>query len=369
MHAKYPTFRIFLMILTSCLVILDSFANSRANLPTEDEKKSLFPGTGFFVKNQKPYEDKEAKEWFISALELQHLKETSKALKLFEKFTKRRCDLVLTIKGTDVLVGPEALYRAAIIRENQGDWEKAFEHLQLIALAYVTYDFERVAVSLMRMAELLATAELPKKWGVVPRMRSASSDRKRLNHVVELCRGPRFAPRALMVIAKISQKDSSNEEAVSALEKLVNYYPDHYLAEEAYFLLAQLHQGLVSGPSYDQEATREALNYFDDYLHIFEVPSNRGTDESRDNYLQRVKDSKERKKLAEKGRQQMRENLAQSKVEIGKYVEEYGRYFMLSWKDLGKQSALKYYNQARTLAPESDAASKAEQYVAQLKND
>ena len=51
-------------------------------------------------------------------------------------------------------MGPEALYQAAMIREKQGDWKKAFDHLQLIARAYVRYDFERVANSLMRIAEL-----------------------------------------------------------------------------------------------------------------------------------------------------------------------------------------------------------------------
>ena len=78
-------------------------------------------------------------------------------------------------------VGPESLYRAAIIRENKGDWQKAFEHLRLIAQAYTNYDFERIAESLMRLAERLAKEDIPRKWGVIPRFRSGSQDRIRLD--------------------------------------------------------------------------------------------------------------------------------------------------------------------------------------------
>ena len=51
---------------------------------------------------------------FLDADEL-HLKgEISSALKLYEKFSKRRSDFILTKDGSSVLVGPEALYRASL---------------------------------------------------------------------------------------------------------------------------------------------------------------------------------------------------------------------------------------------------------------
>ena len=217
-------------------ISLDANANPRGRAKVEDEKTYLFPGTGFFIKNRDPYSDQEAKVWFIEAIELQRAGEISDALKLFEKFTKRRSDLVIEFEEKSVLVGPESIYRAAMIREKQGDWKKAFDHLQLVAKAYVRYDFERVAGSLMRIAEQIATEDLPKKWGVVPRLRSGSEDRERFNQIVELSRGPKFAPRALMVLAEISLKDSKDEEAVYALERLVNYYPDHYLLKSILYV-------------------------------------------------------------------------------------------------------------------------------------
>ena len=105
------------------------------------------------------------------------------------------------------------------MREKKGDWQKAFQHLRLIAEAYTDYDFERVAESLMRIAERLAKDKLPRKWGVVPRFRSGVQDRLRLNQIAGLARGPRFAPRALMALSEIAIKDNKEEEAIDALEK------------------------------------------------------------------------------------------------------------------------------------------------------
>jgi tetratricopeptide (TPR) repeat protein len=355
-----------------CLLILGleyAEANPRASQKSDEVKTYLFPGTGFFIKNRDPYEDKEAKKWFLEAIELQRTGELSDALKLFEKFTKRRCDLIIDFENTPTLIGPESIYRAAMIREKQGDWKKSFDHLQLIAKAYVRYDFERVASSLMRIAEQIATEDLPKKWGVMPRLRSGAEDRERFNQIVELSRGPKFAPRALLVLAETSLKDDKTEDAVDALERLVNYYPEHYHCEKAYFMLGEIHQGFVSGPSYDQGATLKALNYYEDYVILFDQPPPKGASETQKQFEQRIKESFERKELVRKHRQAMRESLAQSKLEVGKYVEQYGKYFMVRWRELGNQPALQFYNQAITTAPESNAAREAEKSVAKLRNE
>ena len=41
----------------------------------------------------------------------------------------------------------------------------------------------------------------------LPRFRSGAEDRGRLNQIADLARGPRFAPRALMVLSEIALKD------------------------------------------------------------------------------------------------------------------------------------------------------------------
>ena len=52
----------------------------------------------------------------------------------------------------------------------------------------------------------------------------------------------------------------------------------------------------------------------------------------------------------------MRETLAASKVIVGKYVEKYGKYYLTHWRELGNRPALQFYNEAITIAPESEAA-------------
>ena len=330
-------------------------------------KEFLFPGTGFFRKNRDPIPEEQAKEWFITAEAKLDQGEIRKALDLYENFSKRRSNAVLVRKGKKIQIGPEALFRAAILRENKGDWRKAFEHLRLIAEAYTEYNFEKIAESLMRVAERLAREKLPRKWGFVPRFRSGNQDRMRMDQIANLARGPKFAPRALMALAEIAKKDGKEDEAVDALERLVNLYPENYLCEEAYFLLAKIYEGRVSGPSYDQGSTLKALNFYEDYIILFSTSPPRSKHESAEDYQARLAESKIRRSLAEKGRRKMRETLAASKVEVGKFVEKYGKYYMVHWRELGNRPALQFYNEAITTAPESEAARVAERKVAELR--
>ena len=122
--------------------------------------------------------------------------------------------------------------------------------------------------SLMRLAERLAEEDLPWKWGFIPRFRSGTQDRLRLDEIAKLARGPKFAPRALMALA-IKLKDDQDEDAVDALERIVNQYPENYLSEKAYFMLAKFYEDRVAGPQYDQGSTLKALNFYEDYLILF----------------------------------------------------------------------------------------------------
>ena len=359
-----------LIILTVNFLFLDFLSAQKRNSRNlhDSSEEHLFPGTGFFIKNRKPYEDYQAKAWFKEAYLLEKEEKTSKALSLYEKFTKRRSDAILKIDAKTYKVAPESLFRAATIREARGDWSKSFDHLKLIAQAYTDYDFELVADSLMRISERLAKEKLPYRWGIIPRFRSGNQDRSRFNEISSLTKGPKHAPRALMVLAEISIKDNKEEEAVDALIRLVDLYPDHYLSEKAYFLIAQVYENMVAGPAYDQGATMKSLNFYEDYLILYENAPERDIHETDEKYDARIKDYGLRKKNAELGRIRMRETLASSKLEIGSYLENYGKYFITRWRDLGDEPSLQFYNEAITVAPESEAARIAEKKILNLKN-
>ena len=72
-------------------------------------------------------------------------------------------------------------------------------------------------------------------------------------------------------------------------------------------------------------------------------------------------------KLAEDGRNEMRQVLATSKLEVARYMEKYGKYFLVRWQELGNRPALQFYNEAINSAPESEAARIAEKKVAELR--
>jgi tetratricopeptide (TPR) repeat protein len=361
-------FGFILFFSSSCLWSVSPGDSRTSRNSSNNDKEYLFPGTGFFKKNRDPLDDKQAKLWFLEAEQAEAEGESGDALSLYENFSKRRSDYRIIRKGNEIQIGPESLYRAANLREKKGDWQKAFQHLRLIAEAYTDYDFERVAESLMRIAERLAKDKLPRKWGVVPRFRSGVQDRLRLNQIAGLARGPRFAPRALMALSEIAIKDNKEEEAIDALERLTNLYPDNYLCEESYFILAQIFESRVAGPAYDQGATLKALNFYEDYLILFSESPPKSKHEELTDYNNRLKEAKKRNLAAEKGRNKMRETLAASKVIVGKYVEKYGKYYLTHWRELGNRPALQFYNEAITIAPESEAAREAEKKVAELRS-
>ena len=362
-------FIVLSLIMPFCSIWSVSPGDNRNNRSSaSQDKEHLFPGTGFFKKNRDPLNNEQAQKWFFEAEAAESSGDLGDALSLYEKFSKRRSDFRIVKDEEEIQIGPESLYRASNLREKRGDWQKAFEHLRLIAEAYTDYDFERVAESLMRIAERLAKEKLPRKWGVLPRFRSGSQDRLRLNQIAGLARGPRFAPRALMALSEIALKDGKEEEAVDALERLTNLYPDNYLCEEAYFILAKIFEDRVAGPSYDQGATLKALNFYEDYLILFAESPPQSKHEELEEYKVRLIDAKQRVLLAEAGRKKMRETLAASKVVVGEYVEKYGKYYLVNWKELGNRPALQFYNEAITIAPESKAAREAESKVAKLRS-
>ena len=341
--------------------------NGKTQRGSLGEEEHLFPGTGFFTKNRKPYDENLSKSWFREAYNLDKQKNSIKALKIYEKFAKRRSDAYLKLDGKIFQVGPESLFRAAKIREAKGDWSESFNHLKLLAQAYTDYDFELIADNLTNIAERLSKEKLPKKWGFIPRFRSDTQDRLRFNQIVNIVRGPKYAPRALMILAEISINAKEEEEAIDALMRLINLYPDHSLAEKAYFKLAQVYQSMVSGSQYDQASTLKALNFYEDYLILYRLPPPIEPQESPEDFSKRIAEYSARKDLAEKGRSQMRTTLASSKLDVGNFLNDYGKYFISQWRELGDIPARQFYNEAITIAPESEVAREAEKRILQLK--
>ena len=194
------------------------------------------------------------------------------ALSIYKKIAKGfSIEKVQTSDGRKVYAAAEALYQSALIRERYSQWTKAFAALQEVVEKYPSYDFNKVIEAQSRIAFKLGAGARTRIFRVIPGFRNFGKAHEFHQKIAENARGPEHAPSALMASAEIARRDNKEVEAIDSLERLINLYPEDRLSEKAYFDLAVIHESLVKGPLYDQGATLKAVNFFEDYLILFEA--------------------------------------------------------------------------------------------------
>ena len=140
-----------------------------------------------------------------------------------------------------------------------------------------------------------------------------------------------------MDVARGEQAEKDTGEAIDALDRLVNNYPQSVLTPVAYLKLGDMFASLSDGPEYDQAATKQAMTYYEDYLILY--PGDTGVS------------------MAAAGVDKMKTILAQSKIYIGDF------YF---YKRLNFQAARVFYNEAITSYPDSGPARTAKKRLAEV---
>jgi outer membrane protein assembly factor BamD len=140
-----------------------------------------------------------------------------------------------------------------------------------------------------------------------------------------------------MEVAHGQRRLGNIEEAIDALDRFINNYPQNILAPDAYLKLAQMNAALVDGPYYDQASTKEAITYFQDFMILFPGDHNIGA--------------------AEKGLADMKQTLAESKIKMADF------YF---YKRSNFVAARVFYNEAITSYPDSDVATLARKRLADV---
>jgi outer membrane protein assembly factor BamD len=251
------------------------------------------------------------------------------ALKYYSRVTK---------KYANSLYAPEAHYRIGNLRLERKQYTKAFQAFQAVATQYPsTKRFNELIGKQYHIAALLVDGARNRVWGIFP----GSTNREKAVEYFEtlLFEAPYsdYAPLALMNIAVAHQRFKNTEEAIDALDRLINTYPQSLLMPDAYLKLAQAHSSLAQGPFYDQGSTRDAITYFEDFLILFPADPNIAS--------------------AEKGLDQMKKVLAESKVKMADF------YF---FKRDNYKAARVFYNEAITVYPDSDIATKARERLAQV---
>jgi outer membrane protein assembly factor BamD len=237
------------------------------------------------------------------------------------------------------IYAPEALYRSARLRLAGKNYTKAFEDFQQVLGRYPnTRRFNEIVGEQYRIASaLLDGARGRMLWGLLPGFKQRDKAIEYFETILANAPYSDYAPLALMNVARGHQRLGNVENAIDALDRMINNYSQTLLAPDAYLKLAQTHASLVDGPFYDQGATKEAITYFTDFMLLFPSDTNIAT--------------------AEKGLDGMKTMLAESKMRMADF------YF---YKRSNFRAARVFYNEAITAYPESAIAERAKSRLAEV---
>lgn len=242
-------------------------------------------------------------------------------------------------KWPNSVYAPEALYRSARLRLANRDYVKAFEDFQTVLGRYPnTKRFNEIVGEQYRIASaLLDGARGRMFFGLLPGFRQRDKAIEFFETILANAPYSDYAPLSLMNIARGHQKLGNIENAIDALDRMINSYGQSLLAPDAYLKLAQTHASLVEGAYYDQASTKEAITFFTDFMLLFPGDTNIAA--------------------AEKGLDSMKNMLAESKMKIGDF------YFH---KRNNFRAARVFYNEAITAYPESPIANRAKTKLAEV---
>ncbi|MFI5335572.1 MAG: tetratricopeptide repeat protein [Opitutales bacterium] len=286
------------------------------------------PGVGWHVEGTAPAttlggeDGRNALDMMNKARTAEEAHSNRKAIGLYEKVAKR---------WPNSIYAAEALFRDGRLRQQRREYYKAFDSYQEILQRYPSNEkFTQIVAEQYRIASLLLDGARPYVWGLFPGFRNRERSVEYFERIVATAPYSDYAPLSLMNVARGQKLLGGTEEAIDALDRMINTYPRSVLTPDAYLKLAQTHASLVEGPAYDQASTKEAITYYEDYLILF--PGDSGA------------------AAAEKGLSDMKRMLAQSKMIIADYYYKHRKNY---------QAAKVFYNEAITVFPDSDVAAKA----------
>ncbi|MFO7724476.1 MAG: tetratricopeptide repeat protein [Oceanipulchritudo sp.] len=295
---------------------------------------ALTPAHGFLWFGNNPIDASpaeqtaEARPVYEEALEAQQAGRTGRALRKYKRVYEK-------YPASDF--SAQALYNSGVIHFERKNWKKAFNAFQSILIFHPDFpQFNELIRFQFRIALAQAEGDNIRFLFVIP-YRALNRSVQYFEIVINNAPYSELAPLALMNVALIHQYKGQTANAIEALDRLINNYPTSVLADDAYLSLAETFATLVQGPHYDQGATREAISYFEDFLILY----------SNNEDIAR----------AEEGLAEMEDVYARSKLVIGEYYLRHRGWF---------QAAEIFFNEAITIAPESDAADAARDFIARM---
>jgi outer membrane protein assembly factor BamD len=269
-----------------------------------------------------PAEEREAAGMLARGTAKLEAGNTSAANRIFKKIGKR-------YRTADA--AGEARFLRAKILMTRGKWVKAFDSLQeLIRFNPDFPEYKQVLAAQFECATALMEGARGRLLFFIPGFKQYDKAINQFERIVRNGPYSDYAPLALMNIALVAEQTNEPEIAIDALDRLINFYPQSMLAPDAYYNMAQTYSNLVKGSPYDQGATRQAISYYEDFLILFPESSYLGEVEANLAAMQKL--------------------LAESRLNLGNFY-----YYYRS----NNTAALIFYNEAITIAPDSEAAEQA----------
>jgi outer membrane protein assembly factor BamD len=232
---------------------------------------------------------------------------------------------------------PEALYRTAQLRFLRKQYYKAFDDYQRIIGTYPsTKRFDEIIGRQYHIATILLNGGRNHFFfALIPGFTNREKGVEDCEQIVLNAPYNTYSPLALLESASGQRRAGNIEEAIDALDRFINSYPQNIMAPDAYLKLAQMNAALVDGPDYDQASTKEAITYYQDFMILFPGDHNIGA--------------------AEQGLADMKQTLAESKIKMADF------YF---YKRSNFVAARVFYNEAITSYPDSNVATLAKKRLA-----
>ena len=254
---------------------------------------------------------------------------TGSAQRTFKKIIK---------KYSTAKAAAEAHYYNGQILMSKGRWDKAFTSFQTIVAKHPSYEnFDQVIGAQFECATALMEGARGRILWIIPGFKQYGEATREFEQIVRNAPYSDYAPLSLMNIAIVSEMQEKPEEAIDALDRVINYYPQSMLAPDAYYNMAETYSNLVKGAQYDQGSPRQAISYYEDFLILF----------PKSNYLGKV----------ESNLDSMEDLLARSRLSLGDFYYNYRA---------NNTAALVFYNETITIAPESEAADEARLRIADI---
>lgn len=285
------------------------------------------PRSGKFI-NPKAAVKQDPKEQFSFALELFEQKQYAEAQREFQKVLKH---------FPKSLEAAESRYYIGRIYEEESDPYKAFKAYQHVI---DTYPFSERIQEIIERQYAIAEGYIAGRYA--SGLRTALSEDPAIEILEQVIENSSFgplAPKAQYKLGLVLKSKMRYYEAEDAFGRLLANYPQDELVESAKFQIAQCRAALSRGASYDQGATREAKEKFQEFLK--EHPDAELTREAKNNI------------------ERLNERQAESSFSVGRFYEKQRQY----------EAARIYYQDLIAAYPHSPWASQAQERLRHMEAD